>query len=70
MTVANLGRQHQESLNSYFKNSSQYLHFFSVITYYFIQSMLFKLVAYALKLILLMFLYSLDTTTILGHLSY
>jgi hypothetical protein len=28
MTVANLGRQHQRSLNSYFKSSWEYLYLF------------------------------------------
>jgi hypothetical protein len=46
------------------------LYLFSFLSYYFIQSILLKLVVYVLKLILLIFLYSLDSTTILGHLSY
>ena len=46
MTVANLGRQHQRSLNSYFKSSWEHLYLFGVISYYFIQSILIKLVIY------------------------
>jgi hypothetical protein len=68
--VANLGRQNQRSMNSYFKNSLEYLYLFGVMSYYFIQCILFKLVVHVLKFILLMFLYSLDSTTLLGHLSY
>ena len=44
--------------------------YFSVISYYFIQSILLKLVVYVLKLTLFIFTYSLDSTTILGHLSF
>jgi hypothetical protein len=39
------------------------LYLFGVKSYYFIQSILLKLVVYDFKLILLMFLYSLDSTT-------
>ena len=70
MIVANLGRHHHRSLNSHFKNCWEYLYLFEVITYYFIPSILLKLVAYIFKLILLMFLYSLNSTTIFCHLSY
>jgi hypothetical protein len=44
--VANLGRQHQKSLNSYFKSSREYLYLFKVISYYFIKPILFKLVVF------------------------
>ena len=44
---------------------------FGVMSYYFIPYMLLKLVVYIyIKLILLMFLYSLNNTTTLCHLSY
>ena len=43
---------------------------FGVISYYVIPSILLKLVAYIQKLILLMFLYSLDNTTTLRPFSY
>ena len=56
LTIANPGRQHHRSLSSYVKSSWKYL--YVVISYYVIQS------------ILLMFSYSLDSTTILCHLSY
>jgi hypothetical protein len=56
MTVAYLRKQHQRSLNSYFKNSKEYLYFLGVISYYFIQSTLLKITVYVFKLILLMFL--------------
>jgi hypothetical protein len=68
MIVANLGRQHHRSLDSYFKSSSKDL--FGVMSYYFIASILLKLVVYISKLILLKFLYSLKSMTILCHLSY
>jgi hypothetical protein len=55
MIVANLGKQHQRSLNSYFKSFWEYLYLFGVTSYYFIQYVLLKLVVYVLKLILLMF---------------
>ena len=45
MIVANLGRQHQRSLNSYFKSSYEYLYLFGVTSYYFI-SISLKLVAH------------------------
>ena len=48
MTITNLGRQHNISLNSYFKSSWKYLYFFGVISYYFIQSILLKLIVYIL----------------------
>ena len=67
MTVANLGRQHQRSLNSYFKSSWECLYLFGVITYYFIPSILLKLIVYISKLLLLMFLYTLDSAAILRH---
>ena len=70
MTAANLGRQHQRSFNSYFKSSWEYLYLFGFISYYFIPSILLKLVVYIFKLTLLMFLYSLNNTTILWHSSY
>jgi hypothetical protein len=70
MAVANLGQQHHRYLNSCFKGSWEYLYLFGVISYYYIQSILFNLVVCVLKLIFLMFLYSLDSTTILGYLSY
>ena len=43
---------------------------FEVISYYFIQAIVLKFVVYVFKHILLMFLYSLDSTTTLHHLSY
>ena len=55
MTVTNLGRQHQRSLNSYFKNSWKHSYLFGVISYYFIPSILLELVVYVFQLILLMF---------------
>ncbi len=55
MTIANLGRQHQRSLNSCFKSSWEYLYMFgAIISYYFIPSILLKLVKLT-KLILLKF---------------
>ena len=47
MTVANLGRQHVRSLDSYFKSYWDYLYLFGVITYY-LMSILLKLVGYNL----------------------
>jgi hypothetical protein len=70
MTIANSGRQHQRTLNSHFKSSWEYLYLFGVISYYFIHFLNPKLNVYGLNLIFLMFLDSLDSTTILGHLSY
>ena len=70
MTVANLGRQHHRSLNSYFKSSWEYLYLFGVMSYYFISSILLKLVVYIIKLIELVLSYSLNNTTTLHHLSY
>jgi hypothetical protein len=69
MIVANLGRQHPRSLDSYFKSSSKYLYLFGVISYYFTPSILLKLVVYILKLILLIFSYFLNNITTLRHLS-
>ena len=46
MIVANLGRQHRRSLNSYFKSSYEYLYLFGVTSYYFIPSISLKLVAH------------------------
>ena len=46
MIVANLGRQHQISLDSYFKSSSEHLYSFGVMSYYFIPSIFLKLVVY------------------------
>jgi hypothetical protein len=47
MIVANLGRQHQRSLNSYFKSSWDYLYLFGVISdYYFIKFALLKLIVF------------------------
>jgi hypothetical protein len=43
---------------------------FGVIRYYFTQYILLELIVYIVKLIWLIFLYSLDSTTILCHLSY
>ena len=59
MTIAKMGRQHQKSLDSYFKSSSEYLYLFGVINYYFIPmaSILLELIVYILGLILLMFSY-------------
>ena len=65
MTVANLGRQHHRSLDSCSKRSQEYLYSFNVIIYYFIPSILLKLVVYVFNLILLMFSYSLNSMTIL-----
>ena len=59
MIISNLDRQHQRSLNSYFKSSWEYLYLFGVISYYFIQSILLQLVVWIFKFISLMFLYSL-----------
>jgi hypothetical protein len=71
MIVANLGRQHQRSLNSYFKSSWDYLYLFGVIIdYYFINYALLKLIVFVFELILLMFSYFLDSTTNLRHLSH
>ena len=70
MTFANLGRQHQISLNSYFKSSWKYLYLFGVKSYYFIQSIVLKLVVYVFKLIMLMILYSFDCMKNLCQLSY
>ena len=70
MTNANLGRQNQRSLDYYFKSSWEYLHLFEVISYYFIPSILLKLIVYIFKLILLLFLYSHNNTTTLWHLSH
>jgi hypothetical protein len=58
MTIANLDRQHHRSLSSYCKSSQECMYLFGVINHYVIQS------------ILLMFLYDLNSTTILCHLSY
>jgi hypothetical protein len=69
MTLANLGRQHQRSLDSYFKSSWEYLYLFGVISYYFTPSIFLKLVVHIFKLTLLMFSYSLHKTTTLRHLS-
>ena len=44
MIIAKLGRQHQRSLDSYFKSSCEYLYLFGVISYWFIPSILLKLV--------------------------
>ena len=46
MIVINLGRQHQRSLNSYFKSSWEYFYLFGVSSYYFIQFILLKLIVY------------------------
>ena len=67
MTAANLGRQHQRV----FKSSQEYLYLFGGVNYYFIPSILLKHVIYTkLKLLLLMFSYSLNNTTTSHHLSY
>ena len=53
MTIANLGRQHHRSLDSYFKSSWEDLYSFGVLSYYFILvSILLKLVVYVFKLVL------------------
>ena len=70
MTVANLGRQHHRSLDSYFKGSWEYLYLFGVKSYYFIPFVLLKLVVHILKLVLLMFSYSHNNMITLHHLSY
>jgi hypothetical protein len=70
MTIANLGRQHNISLDSYSKSSCEYLYIFGIISYYFIPSTSLQLIIHILKLILLMFSHSLDNTTTLHHLSY
>ena len=52
MRVANLGRQHDRSLDSYFKSSwGIILYLLGAINYVFVPSILLKLVAYILKLI-------------------
>ena len=58
-TIANLGRQHQSFLDSYFKSSKNILYLLGFMSFYFIPSILLKLVVYIyiLKLILLMFSY-------------
>ena len=43
MAVVNLGRQHQKTLNSYFKSSLDYLCWFGVMSCYFIPFTLLKL---------------------------
>jgi hypothetical protein len=58
MTIANLGRQHHRSLSSYCKSFWECMYLYGVISHYVIQS------------ILLMFLYDLNSTTMLCHLSY
>ena len=68
-TSANLGRQHQRSLDSYSKTSQEYSYLFVVISYYFIPSISLKLIVYTFNLILLMLSYSLNNTTTLYHLS-
>ena len=70
MIVVNLGRQHQRSLDSYFKSSWEYLYLFEAISYYFIPSILLKFGVYILLLILLMFSYFPINMKILRHLSY
>ena len=62
MTIANLCKQHQRSLNSCFKSSWENLHVFGVISYYVIPTILLKLVVHILNLTLLMFSYSLNFT--------
>ena len=44
MTVANLGRQHHRSLESYFKSSWEYLYLFGVLSSYFTPPILLKLI--------------------------
>ena len=46
MTIANSGRQHHISLDSYFKSFLECLYLFGVMSYYFIPSILLKLVVY------------------------
>ena len=46
MTIVDLGRQHQRSLDSYFKSSLEYLCLFGVISYRLIPSRLLKLIVY------------------------
>ena len=70
MTITNMNRQHQRSLDSYFKSSSEYLYLFEVTSYYLIPPTFLKLVVYIFELILLMILYSLHNITTLRHLSY
>ena len=71
MTITNLGRQHQKSLDSYFKSFGEYPYLFRVMHFYFIPSILLNLIIYTIsKLILLMFSNSLDNTTTLLHFSY
>ena len=55
MIVANLCKQHHRSLESYFKSSQEYLCLFGVMSYYFISSILLKLVVYIFKLVYLCF---------------
>ena len=65
VTIANLGRPHQTSLDSYYKKSQEYSYLFGIISYYGIPSILLKHVLYVLKLVLLMiFLYTLNNTTL------
>ena len=49
MIPTNLGRQHQRSLDLYFKSSREYLYLFGVKSYYYIPSILLKLVVYVFK---------------------
>jgi hypothetical protein len=62
MTVANLGRQYQRSLDSYSKRSWKHLYLFGVMSYWFIPSILLNNVVHIFKLIMLMFMYSLNNT--------
>ena len=70
MTIANLCRQHHRSLDSYYKSFREHWYLFGVMSYYFMPSILPKLIVYILKLILLMFSYFLNNTTFLRHFSY
>ena len=46
MVVVDLGRQHQGSLDSYFKSSSEHMYLFGVIRYHLIPSILLKRIVY------------------------
>ena len=46
MTIANLGRKHHKSLDSYIKRSLEYVYLFGVTSYYFIPPISLKLIVY------------------------
>ena len=67
MTVVNSGMQHRRSLDSYFKSSWDYLYLFGVISYISYHLYCLNSLYVYLKLIILMFSYSLNNTTTLCH---